>query len=370
MKSKLLILMLSLVLNACLPSKKVTYNNKPVINANSDYTEYRIGEDWFKGYWSVAPQVEHDTLQIVCYGAKAAFEFKTDTDQIAFDIKPNTTKDFYVKMDENTYAHTIIQCVPFQTDELNFDNSNNPDFKIKYQTTKSDYLEELKTEFPLDFINDKMEDTEVVLAVMNWVHTRWTHDGNNSPSKSDAITILKEAKAGENFPCFAYSIVLRDQLTALGYNARTVYLKTKDAKNRQSPSGHVATEVYLEDLQKWVFVDAQFNIMPFLNKKPLNAVELQNAINNDYDDFELRSAAAEITSKTNYIRFVYDYLYYFDTSLDNRYEAEEKHTVNGKRSLMLVPQGAKNLTYMAFWKSEVNYCVYTNSLNNFYATPQ
>lgn len=370
MKSQLLILMLLFAIVACSPLKKMTYKNKPLINAKSDYTEYRIGEDWFKGNWSIAPQVEHDTLQIICYGAKESFEFKTDIDRITFEIKPNTTKDFYVRMDENTYAHTIIQGISFESNQIDFDNSKNSDFKIRYQTAKSEYLEELKKEFPLDFIDDKMTDIEVILAVMNWSHTRWTHDGNNSPSKSDAITILKEAKAGENFPCFAYSIVLRDQLNALGYNTRTVYLKTKDAEYRKNSPGHVVTEVYLESLQKWVFVDAQFNIMPFLNNQPLNAVELQDAMSNHYDDFELKSTASEITSKNNYTRFVYDYLYYFDTTLDNRYEKEETHKVDGKRSLMLVPQGAKNLTYIDFWKMDVNYCVYTNSLNDFYAKPQ
>ncbi|MEO1435917.1 MAG: transglutaminase domain-containing protein, partial [Bacteroidota bacterium] len=252
-------------------------------------------------------------------------------------------------MDEETFAHTIIQGIPFEATAIRFEEAVNPAITVKYQEGESPYLEELKAAYPLDFIQPDMNDMDIVLAVLNWTHNRWDHNGNQSPSANDAITILNEANAGESFPCFAYAIVLRDQLNALGFKARTTYLKTQDAATRQSSPGHVATEVFLNDLQKWVFVDAQFNIMPFLDGTPLNAVELQDAITHHYDAFELRSLSPERASKKNYVSFVYDYLYYFDTMLDNRYEKDEWHSVDGKHSMMLVPVGAEDLTYIQFW---------------------
>ena len=60
----------------------------------SDYSEYRIGNDWYRGQWSIAPQVEHDTLKVLCYNSKETFEFRTDNDRIEFEIEPNTTKSF------------------------------------------------------------------------------------------------------------------------------------------------------------------------------------------------------------------------------------------------------------------------------------
>ena len=272
-------------------------------------------------------------------------------------------------MDEDTYAHTVIQGVPFQANALSFESDRSSGYKMQFQDGKSAYLEELKEAFPLEFVTSNMSETEVVLQVLDWTHHRWEHNGNNSPSKGDAITILSEAKEGQRFPCFAYAIVLRDQLNALGYQARTVYLKTQDAEYRKSSPGHVATEVYLRDLQKWAFVDGQFNVMPFLNGKPLNAVELQEAIGEHYDDFELRSMSPKGTTKKNYVTFVYDYLYYFDTLFDNRYEKDEWYTVDGKSSLMLVPAGAEPLTHIGMWDTEVDYCVYTHSVSDFYAKP-
>ncbi len=370
MKLNPIFLIMLFALSACSSSKKLTNKISPVINAKSDWTEYRIGDDWYRGQWRIAPEVEHDTLKVVCYNPKESFEFKTDIDSIEFDLEANTSKSFYVRLNESTYAHTIIQGIAFQSNQLNFDISRNSDINIKYQTEKSEYLEELKKKFPLEFIDSKMNDTEVVLAVLNWTNSRWKHNGNNSPSKNDAITILNEAEEGQQFPCFAYAIVLRDQLNALGYKARTVYLKTEDAEHRKSSPGHVATEVYLEDLQKWSFVDGQFNLMPTLNGVPLNVVEFQNAISNHYDQFELQSLSAEKTTKKSYVNFVYDYLYYFDTSLDNRYEEEKSYKIDGKSSIMLVPMGANNLTHIDFWNMGINYCIYTNSLKDFYAKPK
>jgi len=364
------ILLLSFALGACTSSKLLTYQGSPCLRATSHYSEYRIGEDWYKGQWRIAPEVEHDTLTITCYQAKESFAFKTDSDSISFDIKPHAVKDFYVQMDESTYAHTVIKGVAFQSNPITFKDSKRPKLTFKYQEGASEYLAELKETYPLEFIDSKMNDTEVVLAVLNWTHHRWEHNGNNSPSKGDAITILNEAQEGQRFPCFAYAIVLKDQLNALGYQARTVYLKTQDAEHRKSSPGHVATEVYLKDLEKWIFVDGQFNVMPVLKGKPLNAVEFQEALSHHYSDVELRSKSVEITSKKNYVTFVYDYLFYFDTHFDNRYEKEAWHTVDGKSSLMLVPVGAPHLAHIDMWDLEIDYCAYTHSVADFYARPE
>ena len=371
MNSKLISITLILLLLSitCSSPKHPTYKGSPVINAVSLKTSYRIDSDWFRGRWSLAPKLEHDTLKVMCYKPVVSFEFKTDIDSIAFDLPVNSSKSFYVRLDENTYAHTVIQGIAFQSNQLKHDTTNTSGISIKYQTAPSAYLEALKQQFPLDFITNKMSDMEVILAVLDWTNSRWKHNGNNSPSKNDAISILNEVEEGQEFPCFAYAIVLRDQLNALGYKARTIYLKTNDATHRKRSPGHVATEVFLTDLQKWVFVDGQYNIMPTLNGLPLNAVEFQDAISTHYDEVSLRSLATEKPSKALYVSFVYDYLYYFDTTLENRYETVTRHQIEGKRSMMLVPLGAKNLTHIDFWNTDVNYCIYTNSLNDFYAIP-
>jgi len=357
------------MLVACSSEKKKAEETIPTIKANSTETAYKVDTDWYKGYWSIAPQVAHDTLEITCYAPKAAFIFKTDIDSIAFEIEANTHKDFYVQLQDSLLAHTIIRAVPFQTNLIKYDQTNDANLEIKYQDEQSQYLEDLKAAYPLEMSNT-MSDMEKVLYVLHWTNSRWKHNGNNSPKKNDAISILQEAEAGGRFPCFAYAIVLRDQLNALGFKARTIYLKTADAKTRKGSPGHVATEVFLDDLQKWVFLDGQFNVMPSLNGVPLNAIEFQDAISTNFSAFKLESLAKKgRVSKTNYVNFVYDYLFYLDTTFDNRYNADQRHMIEGKASLMLVPSGAENLNHISFWDMDVNYCKYTTSAKAFYAKP-
>jgi len=362
-------LFLILFIISCSTKKEEKHNNLPVIKASKALINYKIGDLWVYGRWNIAPQIKNDTLKFTSYKQKEYFKFKTDIDSIQFEIKPNTTKNFYVLLKDSLYAHTIIQAIGFDPNQIKHDTINTSEVNIKHQTKPNQYLKELALKYPLDFLNDTMSDTEKILAILNWTNSRWKHNGGNSPSKNDAITILKEAGEGQEFPCFAYAIVLKDQLNALGYKARTVYLKTQDAEHRKSSPGHVVTEVFLNDLQKWVFLDGQFNVMPTLNGLPLNSVELQNAINNNYNQFKLESNSNEKIGKQNYVDFVYDYLFYFDTTLDNRYDEEEKFTINDKRSIMLVPSGAKNITHIDFWNLDINYCIYTNSINDFYAKP-
>ena len=367
------VLLLTLVITSCTTKDKgrLTHNGLPIIKATQTDIDFKVGDDWFSGWWTIALEVENDTLQVICFGQKETFRFATDLDSIEFEIEPGESKNFYVLLHDSLYAHTIIQGVPFQSNKIIYDSVNSGRVEFMYQTEKSEYLSNLMKEFPLEFNTNEMSDKEIVLAVLNWTNSRWQHDGNNLPKKNDAISILKEAEQGGRFPCFAYAIVLRDQLTALGYNARTVYLKTQDAEVRESSPGHVATEVFLNDLEKWVFVDGQFNVLSTLNGKPLNAIEFQNAISNHYDELELESLAEPdyAESKRLYVEFVYDYLFYIDTALDNRYDPDERFTINGKRSLMLVPKEADNLAHINFWDIDIDFCIYTNSAMDFYSRP-
>ncbi|MCB0805760.1 MAG: transglutaminase domain-containing protein [Bacteroidales bacterium] len=259
----------------------------------------------------------------------------------------------------------------FESNNIAYSISDrNPDIQIRYQVGPSPYLQSLKEKYPLDdVLKDNDSDTDKVLKILNWTNSRWKHNGRNSPKQDDAISILKEAEEGGEFPCFAYAIVLRDQLNASGFKARTVYLKTKDAKKSKYPPGHVATEVYLPDLQKWIFIDGQFNVMPVLDETPLHAVEFQQAITNQTNGLKLLSFNRAVTDG-EYFGFVYPYLYYLDTTLDNRYEYENPHQVDGKSSLMLVPAGARNLKRINFWDMDIDDCLYTNSILDFYAGPE
>ena len=244
---------------------------------------------------------------------------------------------------------------------------SNPNNKILYTSdSEVSYLDSLKSKYPINLEDSKTQIAKV-LTILNWTRSQWEHQGDVSPKKNDAISILDEVKAGGRFPCFAYGIVLASQLKVSGFKSRVLYLKPKDIATSKQSFAHVATEVFIDELQKWVFVDGQFNAMPFLNNIPLNAVELQNAIRTNFNNLEFRSLGK--IDKMNYTNFIQEYLFYFDCYFDQRESVmTERNKVNGKRGLMLVPLGAENPTFMLVWNLKID-CEYTNSISDFYAKP-
>jgi hypothetical protein len=179
---------------------------------------------------------------------------------------------------------------------------------------------------------------------------------------------LEEAAQGKNFRCTEYAIVATAALNAFGLKSRTVGLFTKDVETTTQGASHVVSEVYLNDLKKWVMLDGQHDVMPTIKGIPLNAVEFQDMLVNYYNAVELRSLSG--TDKTYYANWIFPYLYYFETDLDNRQgiDLRKQAVKGGKWTLRLGPIGAKNPTIFQNQWPMTN-AVYTNSIKDFYQPP-
>ncbi|WP_207497156.1 transglutaminase-like domain-containing protein [Aridibaculum aurantiacum] len=347
---------------------QTTYKGLPVIRANSMKADYRFNDWWSRGSWTISPNISPDPIDFFAGKNDIQFAFYTDIDSIAFPVNRETKKQFYVLTAKGDYALTEVRSL--QLTGIGFDNkATSEGYKFQYQTSANNkYLQTLREQYQLDkVVENKQTETEKALALLHWVHSQWKHDGDNEPKKSDALSILAEVKEGKNFRCVEYGIVGTAAMNAMGMPARVLALKTKDVETTEYGAGHVLMEVFLKEHNKWVLMDGQFDVMPVLNNVPLNAVEFQHAIENNYDELELRSGVG--TRKHNYVSWVYPYLYYFDIKFDNRQLVDEQPVnYNGKKGLMLVPTGAKQPT--VFQKQyPITYCAYTNSLADFYAAP-
>jgi hypothetical protein len=247
----------------------------------------------------------------------------------------------------------------------------NRDIYFAYPDTTNDiFLRRLRTENGLlDVVKNAKNDTERALLLMEWTHRQWEHNGSNTPSKPDALTILAEARQGKQFRCVEYGTVLSSTLLSVGIKARQVGLQTKDVEKTRVAAGHVLAEVWLADLGKWAMIDGQFNLMPTLNGVPLNAVELQKAIVQQLP-FEFINAAgvADVKLRKRYLNFIPHYLYFINTSFDKRTAPEKRLGFDGKNNLMLVPKGSQPPTVFQR-KSPMNYLYYTTSIRDFYAQP-
>jgi hypothetical protein len=205
---------------------------------------------------------------------------------------------------------------------------------FKWSKTHTPYLDSMRVRFDLDNVTANAKtDYERVRALSHWTRTRWEHNGSNEARHSDPVGILDEASTGQQFRCVEYAEVLSGALNAVGVPSRIVGLKTADSETRPSGAGHVVAEAYLRDAKRWVMVDGQWDMIPWVKGKPASALDLKKAI-------EAKSAAISYVSMSGakpaeYSRWIAPYLYYMDSRLDQRVGVQ-----NDVRVLMLLPQGA------------------------------
>lgn len=249
----------------------------------------------------------------------------------------------------------------------------NPLFVFQYSdTTANEFLKELRSSYRLDkLVAEDNSEFEKIKSILDWTNSQWSHNGSNSPSKSDALTILKEAKEGKQFRCVEYGIVAAAAMNSIGIPARTLGLKSRDVEKVRRGAGHVVTEAYSKELGKWIFMDPQMNIIPVLNGVPLNGVEFQREIYNKNPELKLINKQGELNSedKRNYIKWIGKYLFYFDVLFDQKtLDSDKFKSINGMTKLTLVPVGHKEPKVFQR-RYKINYSYYTNSLNDFYVKP-
>lgn len=361
-------LFLIILLFATVNFAQNTFNNLPVVKANSKSVDYIINGMLVKGQWNISPEISPDVMTFNLPPFPINFIFKTDIDSLVIKLTPATDLKFYVLLNGKDYALTQIKCSPFEKiSHLNKEKNQNIKF-VQNSATEEAYLDELRTKYNLnDLIKDCKTDLEKTVKILNWVHKQWDHNGNNTPIKSDAISILEEVKTGKKFRCVEYGIVSAACLNAIGLKARVIGLKMKDVETVPYGAGHVVAEVYLPEFKKWVFIDGQWDVIPVLNGIPLNAVEFRNAIASNYLNLKIKSLSG--ANQMFYINWIYPYLYYIDTKFDNRsIVTGDIFKIENRGSLMLVPEGAKNPSIFQI-KNKIDYCFYTNNINDFYSEP-
>lgn len=258
--------------------------------------------------------------------------------------------------------------------EISFsEDPANPQFEFYYpDTLGNQYLRELRNQYNLEeLVSGDKGDMDRILTILDWTSRQWSHNGSNVPSKSDAITILQEAKEGKQFRCVEYGIVATTALNSIGFHARTLGLKSRDVEKVMRGAGHVVSEVYSEELGKWIYMDPQFNIIPTLNGTPLNGVEFQKAIVGRNPGLKLVSKQGELSpvDAESYIKWAGKYLFYFDVLFDQEtMNSSQYKTIGGMTKITLVPTGYKEPRIFQR-KYKIDYSHYSHSLNDFYRVP-
>ncbi|MEW5900707.1 MAG: transglutaminase domain-containing protein, partial [Acidobacteriota bacterium] len=236
-----------------------------------------------------------------------------------------------------------------------------PQFKHLFDGPQARELLELRREFTIDVVLDgARDDYERLRRLTHWVSTRWQHSPNQMASKSDPLTILREAQKGGRFICREYAIVLAGLAAAYGVPARLLNLLPRDVETRSE--AHSVAEVWLEQFHKWVLADGQYGAIGELDGIPLNGLELQAAFAADLPVV----CSAGASACADWKPFILRNAFYFKTADDQR---SFRRSMTSQ--LVLVPKGAPNPTKFAGGNEEVFAgAIYTSNPDVFYAPPQ
>jgi hypothetical protein len=236
-----------------------------------------------------------------------------------------------------------------------------PEFPVLYDDADIPRLIELRREFAIDSVlAGAKNDYERLRLLARWVSTRWEHSSDQMASKSDPLTILREAQKGGRFICREYAIVMAGVAAACGMPARVINLLPRDVETRSE--AHSVAEVWLEEYHKWVLADGQYGAVGELDGIPLNGIELQAAFADDRP--VVCSAGADVL--VEWKPFILRNAFFFKMGNDQRaYE----HRMTAQ--LVLVPKGAPNPTKFAGGNEGIFAgATYTSNPDSFYASPR
>jgi hypothetical protein len=118
---------------------------------------------------------------------------------------------------------------------------------------------------------------ETCVTVLGWASS-YFEPGNTNVEIPDALDVIGRADSGGRFACAEYSILLSQALNALRIPARRVDLRQRNYHVGVG-RGHVVSEAWVDDLNKWVVLDGQNGgYWRGDDGSALGLLELQNAL--------------------------------------------------------------------------------------------
>jgi transglutaminase-like putative cysteine protease len=158
--------------------------------------------------------------------------------------------------------------------------SDAPRLPVRHEDFTTPRLAEFAAREALgDVVQGVSSEFEGLLRLKDWVAAQWAYGIPDPYPPWDAITILDMIRAGETGGfCGQFSQVFLQTLATFGVPAR--YVEVGPADN---PYNHFTTEVWSNDFNKWVLMDATFNNHFELGGVPQSALEVHDAFVLGYD---------------------------------------------------------------------------------------
>lgn len=255
----------------------------------------------------------------------------------------------------NSY-NTSLSSATLNAPKIKHSTSSDNNFSFSWEGAfESKALKLLRETIKLDsVVGDCKKDLDKIKLTTLYIHNLCEHDGWSDLQTRDPVAIAKKALNGETFRCVEFSILMAGCLRAINIPARILSLKTKEVETTEVGAGHVTVEAFVDN--QWVFIDPQACFIPSIDGKLLSAVDLCYHLNTPSSHLVVNELKTE-TKTDDYVTWIKDYLYYFDTFLS---------PVKEETKVMLVPLGAKHPTVFQKY-SPLTDILYTSSLTAFYA---
>jgi hypothetical protein len=245
-------------------------------------------------------------------------------------------------------ACTQSKCVPTHLKTLKksgtyekSDTTSLPHFS--YETPTNARLQDVKNYFKLDFIASNGSEMSKILNLMYWVHNNIRHDGNNyALAEFDAIDLYNYHKAtGKGINCRHLAIVLNEFYLSMGWKSRYITCMPKDENNGDC---HVINSVWVESLQKWIWIDPTFAV--YVQDENGNFLSIQEVrerlisgkplvLNKDANWNN-----TEKQSKENYLEnYMAKNLYWLQAAVYNKFNPESRYYNTTNEYVSLLPAG-------------------------------
>jgi len=131
--------------------------------------------------------------------------------------------------------------------------------------------------YPLaEVVQKETDEFRRARLLRNWIFNRVRIDRNKpAAGGDDALALLEKCPAGGAYHCGHYMQMQQAVLNAMGHVTRPMFAGAGAEEGPLSGS-HGMNEVWINDLQKWVLFDAEFDAHYEKSGLPLSAVEIRN----------------------------------------------------------------------------------------------
>lgn len=193
---------------------------------------------------------------------------------------------------------------------------------LQFTHPNNNDLSQLRTIYKLDSIAGNNNERDKFIAILNWVHSKISHNGNKEiPDKRDALSLLNDNK---ELDCRGLATILNEAYLALGYPSRVTLCMPRDNTDGES---HVVVSVYSKHYSRWIMMDPTSNAyICDENGQILGLKEIREKIING--EPMILNSDANWNGKVNRTidEYLYTYmaknLYWFETPVINTFGSE------------------------------------------------